>query len=286
MAMERRLREAAAFRYKRAIRHLTGKPQVIARLLLERWELDELEYALRLWHAKDDGLKDLDGSPLFLHEIPIKEIMSAAAFEGVVVAIRHTPYAAPLLAAALKYRENGSLAYVETALERDYYARLIQAVRFLGGQDSREGLRIIAAEIDLLNLAWLGRLHRYYADSSERFRDFLIPVLTPLAKQMARTDLSFEELNRLTAHRVGGSPQGGPREGLELDRLALIEHLVGVEAAVLARGLLARYPFSITSVFSFYLLTRIELKNLCTVLSGKAAGFTEDQIARQLYGVG
>ena len=39
----------------------------------------------------------------------------------------------------------------------------------------------------------------------------------------------------------------------------------------MARGVLAGYPFRITGTMAFYILSRIELRNLCTVFVGKAA---------------
>jgi V/A-type H+-transporting ATPase subunit C len=73
------------------------------------------------------------------------------------------------------YREKKSILFVEMALERDYYARLLRAVRDLGGTDARQAKKVIGADIDMINLSWLARMVDYYGLKVEQFHEYVIP---------------------------------------------------------------------------------------------------------------
>ena len=77
-----------------------------------------------------------------------------------------------------------------------------------------------------------------------------------------------------------------PVQIANLNQIALLENVVNQMAVAEARKLLAGYPFSITGVFAFYLLLRIELKNLIALFAGKESGLNEEAIRKYLYGLG
>ena len=286
LSVEKRLRETTALRFKRSIRMLTGPPENVAALLLSRWELDNLEFALRLWHGKDPSLEALLSYPLFVHEIPVVEIIAAQTIDEVALALRHTPYLEPLSASAGRYKEKHSIFYVEVALEKDYYHRLLVAIGALGGMDAREGERIVGAEIDMLNLSWLARLLQYYEVPASDLADAMIPGPSDLSRQLATPGLTPGTLDELSGRFLSDRLSKEGRGLSSLEQVSLLEYLVSEMAVVVAHNLLARYPFSITCVFSFYLLKRVELKNLCAVFAGKACGLSENDISTRLYGLG
>jgi len=281
LAIEKTLREVSAVRFKRSIRSLKGEPLDVGNLLLSRWDLDNLEFALRLWHGKDPGLEKYLTHPCFACDIPVFDITRSETIDEIALALRHTPYFESVSSSVKKYKESQSVFYVELALEKDYYYRLLQAVHRLGGSDAYEGTRIIAAEIDMLNLAWLRRLIQYYEIESSECADMLIPAPSDVYRHLTAPDFSVESLDGLGAQFVREG--SGTLSGLE--RASALEHMVGEMAVDAARRLLAGYPFSITCVLAFYLLKRIELKNLCVVFSGKAAEVEVNEIAQRLSGV-
>lgn len=285
LAVEKCLRETTALRFKRAIRMLKGKPADVGALLLSRWELDNLEFALRLWHGKDPSLEALLSFPLFVHQIPLIEIIGAQTIDEIALALRHTPYCEPIYSATKDYKEKQSIFYIELALERDYYRRLLSAVAALGGSDAREGMRIVGAEIDMLNLSWLARLVEYYSVPVPALRNYMIPGPSAISSRLAGPDLTSAALDDLGAGFLGEhfSREGQALSGLE--RVSLLEYLVSEMGVDTAKGLLARYPFSITGVFAFYLLKRVELRNLCTVFAGIACGLSQGEISSRLYGL-
>lgn len=285
LAMEKHLREAAAGRFKRAVRTLKGKPKEVATMLLSRWDLDNLEFAFRLWHGKDLSLEEFLTYPCFVHSIPVLEITRAETIDEAALALRYTPYFEPVIASAKTYKEKRSIFYVEMELEKDYYRRLLEAIRALSGTDSVKGVSIIASEIDILNLSWLARLLQYYEVQISQFRELMIPGPSQVSRQLASPDLTSEELDGLGSMFLLGKA-GEEGKGLpNLQRISELEYMVREMAVDAARRLLAGYPFSITCILSFYHLKRVELRNLYTAFAGKATGLAETEITARLYGL-
>ena len=107
------------------------------------------------------------------------------------------------------------------------------------------------------------------------------------------SDISDELLSSKPRAADAGGGEGaghdftaaGGRADERLERLSMLESLVGAMSVELARGLLAGYPFRITGTIAFYILSRVELRNLSTVFVGKSAGMGEGGIWQRLQGL-
>lgn len=286
LAIEKALREVTAHRFRRAMRHLRGEPAAVGKILLGRWELDNLEFALRLWHGRDPSLDEYISYPSFVYNIPLYEITASESIDEVALALRHTPYFEPVVSSSKAYKTKGSIFYVELALESDYYVRLLAAISALGGRDSSDGERMIAPEIDRLNISWLARLVQYYHVSDAEVHEYMMPGPSSISKRLAAPGGAGEAFSDITSELLEGRPVSEGKAALSLDRLSLLERMVGEMGVATARGLLAGYPFRITSTIAFYILNRVELRNLATVFVGKAGGLTEAGISQRLQGLG
>lgn len=286
LSLEKQLREWTAQRFSRSIKMLSGAPKAVGAVLLSRWELENLEFALRLWHGKDPSLEAFLSYPLFVHKIPVVEILAAESIDDVALALRHTPYAEPLSESTAQYKERHSIFYVEVALEKDYYRRLLKAVSDLGGRDAREGKKIVGADIDMLNLTWLARLLQYYDVPAPNLAEIMVPGPSPLSKELASTGLTPGTFDELSSRYLAGQLKTEGNNLSNLEQVSLLEYLVSEMAVKEARRMLVGFPFSITCVLSFYLLLRVELKNLIVLFAGKASGVSESAIVAHLYGLG
>ena len=285
LPVERALKDATALRFKRAIRSLKGKAGEVGALLLSRWELDDLHDALRAWHAKDAAYTPPVSGVSLGTAVPFRDIARAETLEAVGALLSKTPYAKPVLETARIYRETRSLFHLEIALEKGHYRRLIAAIQDLGGHDAGHGLRLIAAEIDLVNLSWLSRCASYYEAPAALLREAMIPNVSALASTLEKTGFSAEEVAEVSLQYVSelAGDQGGKAPGLE--RIALLESFV-IEAAVdAARRELAGFPFCIACLIDFYFLIRTELRNLRGIFAGRAAGFSPDELSGRLCGI-
>lgn len=285
MGIERSLREVTAARFKRSAHTLRGKPREVSTSLLARWELDNLQFALRLWHAKDTSLQAYLTFPSFVSDIAIYDIVEAETVEEIALILRNTPYFEAVSRSVKVYRDRRSVFFVEIALERDYYRRLLGVIGELGGNDTTQAERIVSTEIDLVNLSWLARLVEYYEIEPAGFKTYMIPGPSQISRRLAGPGVTSGSLRELGAQLLGGHLGGVPESSSQLETIAMIESIVRELAVSAARSALAGYPFSIGCVFAFYLLKRTELKNLNTVFGGKALGISESEILARLYGL-
>jgi vacuolar-type H+-ATPase subunit C/Vma6 len=284
LAVDALLRGATAGRFSRGIRALRGKPGMVGEVLLSRWELDDLERALRLWHSKDTGLERHFSSLPSFYAISISDVLAAESIGGVAEALKGTPYPGPVHGSVQAYEAEGSVFYVEVALEKDYYRRLLASLAALGRSDALEAERMVATEVDLLNLSWLARLRRGEAPEKS-IRACLIPGPSLLTRRLAGSDLSADTLAEASRQFLGGKNAGEGQGTRDLDQIAFLESMLADMAAGMARRLLGGFPFSITCIVAFYLLTRLELRNLSIVFTGKAIGADEGKIREKLHGL-
>jgi V/A-type H+-transporting ATPase subunit C len=285
LAIEKAFRETTAKRFRRSIHALRGAPREVGLLLLSRWDLDNLEFSLRLWHGKDKKLQRFLTFPSFVDEVPVYDIVEAETLEEIGLLLRTTPYVEPVTASLAAYRERKSVFYVELALERDYYRRLLAASGALGGADANLARRIVGAEIDLVNLAWLSRLVDYYKIGTGDLHTFVIPGPSTISKHLAERGLSPDRLKELRSEALAGRVTKDVEARFEAGSVSMLETLVGETVVETARNTLSGYPFSIGCVFAFYLLKRTELRNLNTVFAGKWLGTEESEITKRLYGL-
>jgi V/A-type H+-transporting ATPase subunit C len=285
LEIEKIFREVTAARFKRSIRGLSGAPLQVGRLLLSRWDIDNLEFALRLWHGKDRHLRKFLTYPSFVDDVAVYDIVEAQTLEEIGLSLRQTPYVEPITASLGAYREKKSMFYVELALERDYYRRLLAAASDLGGGDAKVAQRIVSSEIDLVNIAWLSRLVDYYKMDPDKLYSFVIPGPSAISRRLAEPGLSAERLKDLRSNVLAGRVGKDVEARADPGSVSMLETLVGETVVETARSTLSGYPFSIGCVFAFYLLKRTELRNLNTVFAGKWLGTDESEILNRLYGL-
>ncbi|HPO12633.1 MAG TPA: V-type ATPase subunit [Candidatus Hydrogenedentes bacterium] len=273
--IDRLLHNATGRRFLRVVRTLKGKPREVAMLLLSRWDLDALEFLLRLWHGKESVMGDDASYATFVHFLPRKALLSAEDL-GVVAGILHdTPFAQTLISSSRTYAARHSLFHVETALEKAYYQRLLNAIDALGGQEARDGQTVISAEIDLLNLLCLARLVNYYEILPQDASEFIIPAPSPLSKQLRQPGVNTESFSTLFNQFGAANLETSGKQLSPLESISLLEGALSEIMVALARRALAGFPFSIAGVLAFYILIRVELRNLRSIFINKTGALSE-----------
>jgi len=284
LEIERLLHQATGLRFSRSVRILTRKAREVGDLLLSRWDLDALEYLLRLWHGKERLPDNAFAYPAFVHALPAEKILQAENLSEIAALLRHTPYATPIISSAGRYEEKGSIFHVEVALERDHHRRLLDAVKALGGREKLYAAAFVGAEIDLVNLTVFARLFHYYPAHSASFSDVLIPGTTALSRHLVNPDVTVEAFDDLCESFCASRTGAETRNLTPLERAALLEALVSEMMVSLARRSLAGYPFSIVGIQAFYVLKRVELKNLRGVFAAKTCGLDDTAVSARIHG--
>ena len=282
---EQYIRHASAIQFQRSVRHLRGRPATVATMLLSRWDLDNLQTALRAWHGHDAEHGAHSPPGCYVHQIAFDHIAESNTIVEVAAALHGTPYAAPIIAASAEYEKAQSTFAIELTLEKDFYARLIDATAALGGADARDGLAILGAEIDLMNLAWIGRMLRAPQAPGIDVSNAVIPGPSKFSRSLAACGTSRDRLAQVSDDYVGRLMPHHDDMPSDVQHLALLEYAVADAAAALAQRQFERFPFRIACIYAFYLLTRLEMKNLIAVFAGKAAEMNESDIRKRLFAV-
>lgn len=266
------LHNASGRRFQDAARPLRDPAGGAGAILLSRWDLDVLEYALRLWHAGEPGPGNAGGYGTFVNSFSPDAVTALENLEDAVQLLKHTPFARPIQRASEDYAAKHSLFPVENALERDYYRRLFDALNRLGGQDGRDARAMIGAEVDLLNLACLARLLNYYDVIPEDFHAYVIPSGSPASKRLLQRGMSVENIFDLLTRAMAGVPGAAGPQPAPVEQISLLENALNEIMSASARRALVGYPFSFKSVLAFYILTRIELRALRSLIAAKNMG--------------
>ncbi|MGD8628822.1 MAG: hypothetical protein PVH52_07040, partial [bacterium] len=106
-----------------------------------------------------------------------------------------------------------------------------------------------------------------------------------VSKRLAAPGLSDQDLKDIRGDFLGGRTAEGGGGASQLESIAMIEGMVREMAVDAAHRSLTGYPFSIGCVFAFYLLKRLEFKNLQTVFVAKSIGPAAGDVGARLYGL-
>lgn len=281
LEIEKIIGKASAEHFRRGLRLLKGKPLEVGNLLLSRWELDDLEFALRIWHGGERYLASHLLFPSLLNNLLIYEIVEAETIEAVALALRNTPYFEPVTRGIANYKKRRSIFYIEIELEKDYYARLCSAISALGGMDASNALKIVSAEIDLVNLMLLRRLVEYFDIEPSSIGDYCINGGSEISRQILSQATTKGSLLEIQNRFLQGSDLAySPSD--KVGSIVVLERFVRTMALQAATRSLLAYPFAITCVLAFYFLKRNELQNLKTIFAARSLGLEQNQVRAML----
>ncbi|MGC9065574.1 MAG: V-type ATPase subunit [Candidatus Ratteibacteria bacterium] len=125
-------------------------------LLEERYRIDNLKFALRMWFNKQVSEKK-EVTKEFL------PVLRAKTIEDVAKLIQDTEYARAIESAKDTFEKTRSLYPVEMSIDRQYFLKIQNTIEHLSETDRKIARKIAGAEIDRENLSWLARIKLYYA---------------------------------------------------------------------------------------------------------------------------
>ncbi len=263
-----------------------GRPVVQA--YLKRWDIQNVGAILA---AKVQG-QTLSEEETFLvspRELPagliagpmvlddFRLLMQAPTVEGVVQGLVKFGYGAVLLPLVETFQRTKDIFPLLSALDRYYYAQLLEATRFFQG-DEWTVRRFVQTEIDLRNILLLLK---------GRDAGFAPEVVFP--KFLEGGDLGKAGAQDLysTARDVPDLVQAlenrSPRLSDGLERYRADRSLVGFEAALTRQRAidqlkqLRTYPLSLSVIFAFLLLAELERNDLQRITYAKAYGVPREQ---------
>lgn len=188
--------------------------------------------------------------------------------EEVIAATAQTPYAAVLK----KYWkiDGGNYTALEIALRACYLERILQeAEQTVQGEDLNALKKLIAEQVDLINLINAYRLKRVFHADEETLQGMMLPIAGRLPKRIceqlyAAPDLAgFVDVLRTT--RYGRMMDWSSEDAPESVRL---EHAFQSLRWQSARTALHFSGHAAVSLYAVHVLYQIEVSNLITVIEG------------------
>jgi V/A-type H+-transporting ATPase subunit C len=271
-------------------RSVEQEVQDFVRALSERFEVEGVKNALRLWfdrRVRGRGVEDARAYILrrpIHHDVDLDGIIDSDTLEQAAVRLERTPYAPIVRQQAAAVMEAGSLFPLELALDRFLYSRLVQATDQLSTRDRGIARRLLGVEIDLQNVGWLIRFKNFYSLEEERALGYTLPGGLNLTPELMRDSYTSERTDREISALVGRrypeiAPLLASQEQTKFTaRLTMIERILEQIMAIEVRKILTGYPFTIGIVLAYFILKGNEIRKIMTVLNAKFYDWPEERI--------
>ena len=213
----------------------------------------------------------------------LDRLVEAATLEEVVEILETTIFGAPLEDAYPDYESEGVLVPLENAVDRAFYAHLMDDI---GNPepDTPTALyrEFLEAEIDFRNVRNALRIARSGADMDpaeyfiEGGRLFRPEELRQLAS-------NTEELVARIRESTYGDDLAEALEDLEgADSLIAFEHALDAALLEYSGKLSNRYPLSVCPVLAYILAKEREIENIRAIARGREAGLSVEEIEEEL----
>jgi V/A-type H+/Na+-transporting ATPase subunit C len=257
---------------------LSPAEQEFVLLLLEKFEIEPLKVALRIWYRK----LRVDPGRFFpqhtvLHPVDYAKVINAQSIEELIVLLAETPYFRALARARDQFKQKDSLFYLEASLDLDYYERVLASIARFSPGDRATARRIIGIEIDIENINWLIRLKKYYNLALEDILASVIPGGERVTPDTVRRSYSTDGLGGIL-ESVAIGPYTQIREMSE-QNIYLIEGFLYEFLLREVKRALAGFPFSIGTVLGYLILKRRETRNIISILNAKQLGWQKDAVS-------
>jgi len=252
-------------------------------LLIQRFEIDELKFILRVWHRKlEVNLSDYLLGEKITFDIDFKKVLACQNIEEIILLLDETPYRYPLIKAKEKFKERNSTFYLESALDVDYYERLLAYCDKFSSYDRKVARNILGIEIDIANINSLIRLRKYYSLSMAAMMDVVIPGGQKIGKESVRNFYTTDGLTKI----VDGVAFGQYAKVKELveANIYFIENFLYEILLKEVKKVLAGFPFTIGTVIGYLILKHKETRNLISLCYAKKLG-AKNEDAAHLIGI-
>jgi V/A-type H+-transporting ATPase subunit C len=267
-----------------------GEVQAIVHALADRFEIENLKNALRLWFDAHVRGRRIDSAVGYLirdrihHDLNLDGVVNAATLEEACAALEGTPYAALVSGKAAEVLAGQSLFPIEISLDHFFYRRLLAAVEGLQSRDRAIARRMIGAEIDIQNINWLARFKSLYKLPLQQALELAIPSGINLSPEQVAEAYSSDNPSAVVSSLVRTKYSAlsailTPKEYAEASvRLTMMERILSEILMYEVRHLLAGYPFTIGIILAYFVLKGSEIRRIMTILNAKFYNWDEDRI--------
>jgi V/A-type H+-transporting ATPase subunit C len=195
----------------------------------------------------------------------------------IIILLEGTPFQDALTRVASEFQDTRTLFPLELAVDRCVFNRIWETINQLSKKDRDISRRLLGIEIDLKNIGWIGRLKTYYELSSAEIGRQTLPhgyrITTDDVRRIASEGSVTQAIERIAA----GSQFARMHSPSSEVELKDIEFLLYQLLVMEARKAFGDFPFSIGSILGYFILLRIETRNVRTVLQAKRYGLSAER---------
>lgn len=248
-----------------------------------RYEILVLKRALRLWFDRTVRGREVDHALPYLYRKPIcypvdvDAVVSGGGVAEIAAILKKTPYGQILEERGPEVEAKRTLFPLETALDRLFFRRLLDAFGHLDRQDLDIASRLIGVQIDIENINRLVRFKEAYRLPFDEIIPDLIPRGHRLGPKVIESIVSSPDSGSQITELIAKdypelSAMLGRASGSLPARLLMIERILEEVLAIEIRRVLAGYPFTIGIVIVYFLLAQGETKRIRSILNAKFYG--------------
>lgn len=266
-------------------RHLDGVRRHFVVLLGDRYEIENLKTALRLWFEGFVRGRHVEQKIAYLsrgtvhRDINLDAVVNAASARAIPEVLAGTPYQQPVADELERVQTRGSLFPLERALDAAYVSRLLEGAAALSRPDGEAARSFIALDVDRENVSWVVRAVGYYRLSEQEAIAGVLPGGASVdTRSLTAAVRSGDPAGALLEHFGTASMSRGHDGGRQAQALELIETALEEEMNHLVHRYLGSYPFTMGMVLAYTVLAHRQLRRISTVLNGLAYGLDLHQV--------
>ena len=270
--------------YSRLFRFAGMKQKTFLKLYWKRYEIDLINYCLRIVFNHYDKPFDLEYKKEFFDrysQISIDRLITSKNIDELVDNLRDTEYYDAL--ARIKDSGAGTLFDYDLALDLYYFSTMWKkGKRVLKGHEQKIFLKDYGTKIDLLNLQWIYRAKKYYHMLPPDIYSMTIPIHYRVRVEEFKSLVETPTLEQFETE-VGKTYYAGKYDYMQADKT--LEQMYRDCLRKLYLTDKRNDPYSIAIINTYLFLKEEEIYKLTTALECIRYGLTKGETLGYLGGV-
>lgn len=187
--------------YIKLIHYFSGYSKEFIKLLLVRYEIEDLKILLRGIEAEKDPDK-MRAAFIYLGQyskVDYDELAKSRSIGDLIDSLKDTIYYSILQSAYPHYEETHNLFHMEMNLDLSYFRMIKKMIKKLSMDDNKILSKLIGMQVDLFNIIWIYRCKTYYELAPEQILNYTIDLYYSLDLQVVKEmcqAVSIEELEK------------------------------------------------------------------------------------------
>jgi len=264
---------------KKISSYLEGPPADLIGIMSEQYDIEQIKRGLRCWSQRKPFNVPEEGSVSGRNDIDWDIFNGGQHIDKIISALNRTSFSKALQDGKEMYMKTKSVFFLEAALERNYFAGILEKTKLLSSNDKKCVTKLIGMQIDILNIKNLIRSRLYFKLPPALIKHVVYPGGRHIKENkcfecyLAKSDHDFikglavkpfAQLNKLISEQE-------LKDASSL-LMAVLYKIFYKEIKNTLRG----FPFSLGIPIAYILLYRWELKQIQALFWSKYLGVTED----------